>query len=66
MIAAFNGTKCLEWVDTVFLILRKRRVIFLHWFHHLATFLYCWHATIYSWRADSSGLWFAGMVRTCV
>ena len=61
IIAAFNGTKIFEWLDTLFLILRKKKIIFLHWFHHLLTFLYCWHATLYSYRSDASGMWFAGM-----
>lgn len=61
IVALFNATKILEWGDTIFLVLKKRKIIFLHWFHHLLTFLYCWHATMYSTRSDSSGLWFAGM-----
>ena len=61
VLAAFNGTKIFEWVDTMFLILRKKKIIFLHWFHHLLTFLYCWHGTMFSYRADASGMWFAGM-----
>lgn len=60
-VAWFNATKILEWVDTVFLILRKKEVGFLHWFHHLLTFVYCWHATLFSYRSDASGVFFAGM-----
>ena len=47
-----------ELIDTVFLVLRGRNVIFLHWFHHLTVLLYCWHA--YHNRV-ASGLWFAAM-----
>jgi len=57
----FNATKIIEWTDTLFLILKKRPVIFLHWFHHITTMLYCWHATLYSYKADCSGAWFASM-----
>lgn len=56
--SAFVYSKFFELIDTVFLILNKREVIFLHWFHHLTVLLYCWHA--YS-LAASSGLWFATM-----
>lgn len=61
IIALFNATKICEWIDTIFLILRKRKIIFLHWFHHLLTFTYCWHATFYSYRSNNSGLYFCGM-----
>lgn len=60
-VAYFNATKIFEWGDTIFLIVRKRRVIFLHWFHHLLTMVYCWHASLFSYRADASGFFFAGM-----
>jgi len=36
----FVMSKAPELGDTVFLILRKRPVIFLHWYHHALTFLY--------------------------
>ncbi len=36
-------SKFFELVDTVFLVLRKRDVIFLHWYHHVTVLLYCWH-----------------------
>jgi len=36
----FVMSKAPELGDTLFLILRKRRVIFLHWYHHALTFLY--------------------------
>ena len=42
------------FVDTVFLVLQKKPVIFLHWFHHVTVLLYCWHAFA-NWTA--SGLW---------
>uniref|UniRef100_A0A0N5AXM5 Elongation of very long chain fatty acids protein n=1 Tax=Syphacia muris TaxID=451379 RepID=A0A0N5AXM5_9BILA len=36
----FVFSKIPELFDTVFLVLRKRQVVFLHWFHHLLTLLY--------------------------
>ena len=54
----FIYSKIPELMDTVFLVLKKRPVIFLHWFHHCTVLLYCWHA--YSF-AIAPGIWFAGM-----
>jgi len=36
----FVMSKAPELGDTLFLILRKRPVIFMHWYHHALTFLY--------------------------
>ena len=54
-------TKMLEWIDTLFLVIRKRKVGFLHWFHHIITYTYCWYASLYSYSADATGIWFAGI-----
>ncbi|MDP2437905.1 MAG: elongation of very long chain fatty acids protein [archaeon] len=40
----FIVSKIPELLDTVFLALRKRPIMFLHWYHHIATMLYCWDA----------------------
>jgi len=40
----FNMSKVFEFFDTVFLVLRKRPVIFLHWYHHIITYLFCWYS----------------------
>lgn len=63
IIVVFNLTKVVEWGDTVFLILRKRpvKIMSLHVFHHLCTMVYCLHATFFSFRSDSSGIFFSGM-----
>lgn len=56
--ALFIYSKFFELADTLFLVLRKKKVIFLHWFHHLTVLMYCWHAFV---LGVSSGLWFATM-----
>mmetsp|Transcript_26753 Transcript_26753/g.50961 ORF Transcript_26753/g.50961 Transcript_26753/m.50961 type:complete len:321 (-) Transcript_26753:669-1631(-) len=55
-VGLFIYSKIPELLDTVFLVLQKKRVIFLAWFHHTTVLLYCWHA--YHNRI-APGLWFA-------
>eukprot|EP00968_Pinguiococcus_pyrenoidosus_P028390 scaffold7817_cov277-Pinguiococcus_pyrenoidosus.AAC.1 len=57
-VAAFIYSKIPELFDTLFIVLRKRKLIFLHWYHHMTVLLYCWHA--YS-TAAGSGLYFVSM-----
>jgi len=42
----FTFSKFFELIDTLFLILRKREVEFLHWYHHTTVLAYCWMCTI--------------------
>jgi len=43
----FCMSKIPEMVDTLWLILGKKRVIFLHWFHHSSVMWFCWLAWTY-------------------
>eukprot|EP00918_Siedleckia_nematoides_P028743 GHVU01061891.1.p1 GENE.GHVU01061891.1~~GHVU01061891.1.p1 ORF type:complete len:285 (+),score=43.29 GHVU01061891.1:246-1100(+) len=42
--AVFALTKCVEFGDTLLLVLRKKTPGFLHVYHHITVTLYCWHA----------------------
>jgi hypothetical protein len=54
----FVYSKWPELIDTVFLVLRKKPVSFLHWFHHATVMMYCWHAGQYQMP---TGIFFASM-----
>ena len=54
----FIFSKVPELVDTVFLVLAKKPVIFLHWYHHFTVLLYCWTAYV---GRSSAGLYFVAM-----
>ncbi|KAL6055294.1 Elongation of very long chain fatty acids protein [Balamuthia mandrillaris] len=54
----FAFSKILELVDTLFIVLRKRPLIFLHWYHHIATLIFCWECV---GLGTSTGTWFMAM-----
>ena len=54
----FILSKVPELFDTLFIVLRKQQLIFLHWYHHATVLMYCW----FSCRDFSaSGRWFVVM-----
>lgn len=54
----FICSKIPELVDTLFIILRKQKLIFLHWYHHASTLVFAWR--MYSTRS-SVAYWFCVM-----
>jgi len=42
----FILSKFPELVDTFFIIIHKKKLIFLHWYHHITVLLYCWHSYV--------------------
>lgn len=55
---AFILSKFPELIDTIFLVLQQKPVIFLHWYHHITVLLFCWQAYI---RNAGPGLWYCAM-----
>lgn len=54
----FAMSKVIELGDTVFIVLRKQRLIFLHWFHHVLVLVYTWYSVS---QNISLGRWFVTM-----
>lgn len=54
----FTVSKVLELGDTLFIVLRKQPLIFLHWFHHITVLIYVWYS--YPERI-ANGRWFMTM-----
>lgn len=54
----FILSKLPELIDTVFIVLRKKPLIFLHWYHHVTVLLFCWNAYV---DRSSNGLYFVAM-----
>ncbi|XP_046349903.1 very long chain fatty acid elongase 6-like [Haliotis cracherodii] len=54
----FTVSKVYELGDTIFIVLRKQQLIFLHWYHHITVLIYVW----YSYTDHTApGRWFMVM-----
>ena len=54
----FTWSKLFELFDTVLLVLRKRQLMTLHWFHHASVIAFAWAAWIYE---TPCALWYGAM-----
>jgi hypothetical protein len=46
-ITIFCISKVPELIDTLFIVLRKQKLIFLHWFHHATVLIYSWYRYVF-------------------
>lgn len=42
----FAWSKFFELIDTFFIIVRKKNLMFLHWYHHITVLICCWHTIV--------------------
>ena len=54
----FILSKFPELFDTFFIVVHKKPLIFLHWYHHITVLAYCWHSYV---TKSPSGLFFVVM-----
>jgi hypothetical protein len=43
----FILSKFPELIDTFFIVIHKKPLILLHWYHHISVLLYCWHSYVF-------------------
>ena len=55
----FTMSKVPELMDTVFIVLRKQPLIFLHWYHHITVLIFTWFRSVGHSRLRSGQVrWF--------
>ena len=42
----FILSKFVELFDTFFIVIHKKQLMFLHWYHHITVLLFCWHSWV--------------------
>lgn len=45
----FNFSKIFELGDSIFIVLHKKELIFLHYYHHITVLLFVWYCSYYSY-----------------
>lgn len=54
----FVFSKLVEFGDTIFIVLRKTPLNFLHWYHHITVLLYSWYGLA---TKNTAGHWFCAI-----
>ena len=57
----FSLSKVFELADTLFVVLRKKDLILLQYWHHFATMVYCWYGSVVTYQYNHTNLYFAAI-----